>query len=198
VGPAESHEITALLMAWRSGDHAALELLIPLVERELRQIARAYLGRERPDPNVQTTVMINEVFVRLMGSDSLYFRDRSHFFALCARVMRRVLVDQARARRAGKRGSNSIRHVTLDESCLVCPDRLTDIVAIDEALILLSREDPRKGRVVELRFFGGFSVEETAEVLGVSPESVLRDWRLAKVWLLRVLGGTPKKHRAPS
>jgi RNA polymerase sigma factor (TIGR02999 family) len=188
VGPADPHEITGLLVAWGKGDRGALDRLVPLVESEMRQTARAYLGKERPDPNLQTTAIINEVFLRLIESNSVSCGDRSHFYALCARVMRRVLVDQARARRAAKRGNNA-RPVSLGESCLISQECLTDVVAIDEALASLSRADPRKGQVVELRFFGGLSVEETAETLGISPESVMRDWRLARVWLLRELSG---------
>jgi RNA polymerase sigma factor (TIGR02999 family) len=160
------------------------------VESELRQIAKAYLGKERPDPNLQTTVIINEVFLRLIDSNRVTCSNRSHFYALCARLMRRILVDQARARGAAKRGGDA-RSVSLDESCLVSPERLTDVVAIDQALTSLSRSDPRKGAVVELRFFGGLSVDETAEALDISPESVMRDWRLAKVWLLRELSSRP-------
>ncbi len=188
MGSAESHDITGLLVAWSSGDRTALDRLVPLVESELRQTARAYLGKERPDPNLQTTAVINEVFLRLIESGGVSCGDRSHFFALCARLMRRVLVDQARARGAAKRGSGA-RHVPLDDSCLVSRERLTDVVAIDEALTSLSKADPRKGEVVELRFFAGLSVEETARALDISPESVMRDWRLAKVWLLRELSG---------
>ncbi len=188
MGPAESHDITGLLVAWSKGDRGALDRLVPLVESEMRQIARAYLEKERPDPDLQTTALINEVYLRLIDSNSVSCGDRSHFFALCARLMRRVLVDQARARGAAKRGSRA-RHVSLDESRLVSQERLTDVVAIDEALTSLSRADPRKGKVVELRFFGGLSVEETAEALDISPDSVIRDWRLAKVWLLRELSG---------
>lgn len=172
------------------GGSGALDRLVPLVDCEMRQIARAYLAREQPDPNLQTTAIVNEVFLRLIDSSSINCGDRLHFYALCARVMRRVLVDQARARGAVKRGSGA-RPVPLDESCLVSSERLTDVVAIDQALTSLSRSDPRKGAVVELRFFGGLSVEETAEALDISPESVMRDWRLAKVWLLRELSGSP-------
>jgi RNA polymerase sigma factor (TIGR02999 family) len=186
--PPLPHEVTELLTAWRRGDPGALDRLVPLVEPELRQIARAYLGKEPPDANLQTTEIINEVFLRLMESNGVSFADRKHFFALCARLTRRVLVDQARARGAAKRG-NRARHLSLDEACIVSPERLTDVVAIDEALTSLSRDDPRKGEVVELRFFGGLSVAETAEALDISPESVSRDWRLAKVWLLRELSG---------
>jgi RNA polymerase sigma-70 factor (ECF subfamily) len=186
--PAEPHEITGLLAAWSRGDRSALDRLIPLVESEMRQIARAYLAKESPDAHLQTTEIINEVFLRLIDSNGFSCGNRSHFYALCARLMRRVLVDQARARGAVKRGSGA-RHVSLEKTCLVSKERLTDIIAIDEVLTALSRDDPRKGRVVELRFFGGLSVDETAEALGISPESVLRDWRLAKVWLLRELSG---------
>jgi len=186
VGRADPHEITGLLVAWGKGDRGALDRLVPLVESEMRQTARAYLRKERPDPNLQTTAIINEVFLRLIESNSVGCGDRSHFYALCARVMRRVLVDQARARRAAKRGNNA-RPVSLGESCLISQECLTDVVAIDEALASLSRADPRKGQVVELRFFGGLSVEETAETLGISPESVMRDWRLARAWLAREL-----------
>jgi RNA polymerase sigma factor (TIGR02999 family) len=184
----ECHEITALLAAWSKGDRGALERLVPLVDSEMRQIARSYLAKERPDPIFQTTAIIDEVFLRLIDSNRINCVDRSHFYALCARLMRRLIVDQARARRAAKRG-NHARRVSLDESCLVSQECLTDVVAIDEALTSLSRADPRKGQVVELRFFGGLSVEETAEALGISPETVMRDWRLAKVWLLRELSG---------
>jgi len=184
----ESHEITALLAAWSKGDRGALERLVPLVDSEMRRIARSYLAKERRDPVLQTTVIIDEVFLRLIDSNRVSCVDRSHFYALCARLMRRLIVDQARARRAAKRGKHS-RRVSLDESCLVSQECLTDVVAIDEALTSLSQADPRKAQVVELRFFGGLSVEETAEALGISPESVMRDWRLARVWLLRELSG---------
>jgi RNA polymerase sigma factor (TIGR02999 family) len=186
--PTQSDEITGLLAAWGKGEQGALDRLVPLVESEMRQIARAYLAKEGQQADLQTTEIIDEVFLRLIDSNRLNCNNRSHFYALCARVMRRVLVDQARARDATKRGSGA-RHVSLDESCVVCPAVLTDILAIDEALTTLSKDDHRKSKVVELRFFGGLSVEETAEVLEISPESVMRDWRLAKVWLLRELGG---------
>jgi RNA polymerase sigma factor (TIGR02999 family) len=195
MGAAESHEITALLAAWGKGDRDAFERLIPQVDSRMRQIAKAYLAKEPPDPLLQTTAIINEVFLRLIEAKRVSCSDRSHFFALCARVMRRVLVDQARARRATKRGS-SARRLSLDDSCLISKECLTDIVAIDEALTSLSRDEPRKGKVVELRFFGGLSVEETAKAVGISPESVIRDWRLARMWLLRELSvGAPGQGR---
>ena len=184
----ESHDITAQLAAWSKGDQEALNRLAPLVESEMRQIAKAYLARESPETELQTTEIIDEVFLRLIDSNGVACGNRSHFYAVCARVMRRVLVDEARARAAAKRGSHAKR-VPLQESLLVSPDHLTDIVAIDQALTSLARDDARKAKVVELRFFGGLSVEETASALGISPESVIRDWRLAKVWLLRELSG---------
>jgi RNA polymerase sigma factor (TIGR02999 family) len=180
--------ITELLAAWSAGDRAALARLVPLVEAELRRTARAYLGRERQESQLQTTAAINEVFVRLMGADRARWSDRTHFYAICARLMRQMLVDRARTRRAAKRGGGA-RQVPLIEASLVSPAITTDILAIDAALDALAKSDPRKAQVVELRFFGGLTVEETAEALKISSESVLRDWKLAKVWLLRELSG---------
>lgn len=190
VGQGCGESITGLLEAWARGEAEALERLVPMVEEELRRTARAYLRRERQESHFQTTTVINEVFVRLLAAGRVQMRDRKHFYAICARLMRQILVDRARARRAAKRGGG-VQRVPLIESSAVEPPIATDILAIDEALSALSRSDPRKAQVVELRFFGGLTVEETAEVLKISPESVLRDWRLAKVWLLRELGGGP-------
>ena len=186
--PSPPPDITELLVAWGKGDQSALDGLVPLVDAGLRQIARSYLKRERPDPDLQTTAIINEVYLRLIDATTVTCHDRSHFFAVCAQIMRRILVDHARARRTEKRGGGA-PHVSLDETCIVDEQRSMDVIAIDQALTSLSRIDPRKGRVVELRFFGGLSVQETAHVLDISQESVQRDWRLAKVWLLRELGG---------
>jgi len=180
--------ITELLAAWSTGDRAALDRLVPLVEDELRRTARAYLKRERQDSQLQTTAVINEVFVRLIGAGRMSWSDRTHFYAICARLMRQILVDRARARRAAKRGGGG-KQVPLVEASVVSPAITTDILAIDAALDALARSDPRKAQVVELRFFGGLTVEETADALKISPESVLRDWKLAKVWLLRELSG---------
>jgi len=179
-------EITELLMAWRDGDGSALARLVPLVEAELRSIARSYLARERADPDLETTAIVNEVYLRLIDTGRVSCHDRSHFYAICAQVMRRVLVDHARARKTAKRGAGAV-HASLDGACLVMPERMTDILVIDQALESLTRMDPRKGKVVELRFFGGLSVEETALALHISEESVMRDWRLAKLWLRRML-----------
>jgi len=180
------HEITALLMAWRDGDQSALERLVPLVERELRVIARSCLDKERTDADLQTTGIINEVYVRLIDSGKVRCHDRSHFYAICARIMRRILVDHARERGTAKRGGGAV-HVPIDEAFLASSERMTDLLVIDEALTSLASVDPRKGQVVELRFFGGLSVEETAQALHISEESVMRDWRLAKLWMLRFL-----------
>jgi RNA polymerase sigma factor (TIGR02999 family) len=180
---ASSQGVTRLLRAWSRGDEAALEALIPLIYRELRQRAHRYMGRERPGHTLQTTALINEVYLRLVGSP-IAWESRNQFFAIAARMMRRILVDHARTRRSLKRGGEG-RPVALDEEHLAAgqPDR--DLVSLDDSLDALSTLDPRKVRVVELRFFGGLSVEETAEVLKVSPQTVLRDWKLAKAWLLR-------------
>ncbi len=190
--PGPTSDITGLLLAWREGDPSALEHLVPLVDRELRAIARGYLARESGDAELQTTAIINDVYVRLIDSGKVNCQDRSHFYAVCARVMRRVLVDRARARKAVKRGSGA-DHEPIRETSLVLRERMTDILSIHEALDRLSRMDKRKGKIVEMRFFGGMSVEETAMALQVSQETVLRDWRLARIWLMRILSSGPGK-----
>ena len=179
-------DVTGLLRAWSGGDQAALERLIPLINGELRRIAKRYLQKERPDPSLQTTALVNEAYLRLIDAKRVDWHDRAHFFAVCAQIIRRILVDHARARHTAKRGAG-LPPLSLDEALAVSAERTSDLVAIDDALDALSKVDPRKGRVVELRFFGGLSVEDTAHVLGISPESVMRDWRLAKVWLMREL-----------
>ena len=183
-----SCEITALLQAWSRGDEGALGTLIPLVDRELRIIARRRLEAKRGDPILDTTALVNEAYLRLIDRKQSSWQDRAHFFAVCAKTMRRILVDHARARHAAKRGGGAPQ-ITLNEAASVAPEQASDLLAIDEALEALARIDGRKGRVVELRFFGGLTIEETAEVLMISPETVRRDWRLAKAWLLRELGG---------
>lgn len=179
-------EITRLLRAWAGGDREALDRLAPLVYRELHRLARHYMRGERPGHTLQTTALVNEAFLRLVDVGGVRWQDRAHFFAVSAQMMRRILVDAARARGAAKRGRAAVQ-VTLDEAAAVTPARDAELLALDEALTDLSRLDPRKGRVVELRFFGGLSVEETAEVLKISPQSVMRDWRLARAWLMREL-----------
>ena len=180
--------VTELLRAWSDGDDAALEQLIPLMETELRRLARGYMGRERQGHTLQTTALVNEAFLRLTDARQVRWQDRAHFLGISARLMRRVLVDYARRRGFQKRGGGAQR-VTLHEALATASDPALDIVALDRALEALEKSDPRKSRIVELRFFGGLSVEETAEVLKVSTDTVKRDWRLAKLWLLRELQG---------
>ena len=184
--------VTELLRAWSDGDDAALEQLIPLMEAELRRLARGYMGRERQGHTLQTTALVNEAFLRLTGARQVRWQDRAHFLGISARLMRRVLVDHARHRGYQKRGGGAQR-VTLDEELLMSPDPALDVVALDRALDALAKVDARKSRTIELRFFGGLSVEETAEVLHVSPDTVKRDWRLAKLWLLRELEGEVRR-----
>ena len=180
---ASPQEITQLLQAWGKGDEAALEKLTPLVYSELRRLAKHYMGRERPEHLLQTTALVNEAYLRLIDRKKGDWKNRAHFFGLSARLMRNILVDMARkSRRGGAAGQ-----VSLDEACLVSPRRGTNLVALDEALKALSTLDPRKSKVVELRFFGGLSVDETAEVLSVSAITVMRDWKKAKAWLWREL-----------
>jgi RNA polymerase sigma-70 factor (ECF subfamily) len=183
--------VTELLRAWSDGDEGALERLVPLVEAELRRLARGYMGRERRGHTLQVTALVNEAFLRLTDVRRLRWQDRAHFLGISARLMRRVLVDHARARGYQKRGGGA-QQVTLDDALVVSPepalDRV-DIVALDRALEALAAVDVRKSRLIELRFFGGLSVEEAADVLHVSTDTVKRDWRLAKLWLLRELNG---------
>jgi len=182
----DSNDITELLLAWSDGDQASLERLIPLVKSELHRLAHRYMQGERDGHILQTTALVNEAYLRLVDASRVRWQNRAHFFAVSAQLMRRVLVDFARARDYQKRGGGAA-HVPLAEAFDLPHRQDTDIVALDEALLALSALDARKARVVELRFFGGLSVEETAEVLGVSPDTVMRDWKLAKVWLLREL-----------
>jgi RNA polymerase sigma factor (TIGR02999 family) len=175
-------QVTALLIAWRDGDRSALDRLVPIVESELRRMAQKRLYRERPDHTLQPTALVNEAYLRLMGLTHLDWRSRAQFFAIAARLMRRVLVDAARERRAAKRGGRAV-HVTFDEALVPAGAASPDVIALDDALQALAVEDPRKSQVVELRFFAGLSVEETAGALGVSTDTVNRDWKFAKAWL---------------
>lgn len=181
-------EITRLLVAWGDGDRSALEELAPLVHSELHRLAHRYLRRERPGHTLQTSALVNEAYVRLIDWKNVRWQNRAHFFAVSAQLMRRILVDFARDRRYLKRGGGALR-VSLGEAAALPVEQGADLVALDGALAALAEVDPRKAQVVEMRFFGGLTVEEVAEVLGVSKETVMRDWRLAKVWLLRELGG---------
>jgi RNA polymerase sigma factor (TIGR02999 family) len=181
-------EITRLLRAWAQGDDAALDELAPMVYRELREKAGAYMGRERRAVTLQATALANEAWLRLVDVSSVDWRDRAHFFAVAAQMMRRILVDAARARVTNKRGGMA-RRVNLDEIPDVSSARDRELVAIDDALRVFAEFDPRKAKVIELRFFGGLSVEETAAVLKISGQSVMRDWKLAKSWLMREIDG---------
>jgi len=181
-------QVTGLLLAWGNGDEAALEQLIPLVHAELRRIARRHMGHERAAHTLQATALVNEAYLRLVDVRQMKWQNRAHFFAMSARAMRRILVDSARARNNDKRGGGMPK-VSLDDALGVASPVDPDLVALDEALRRLEACHPRKGQVVELRYFGGLSVEETAEALHVSPDTVKRDWRFAKLWLLRALNG---------
>jgi RNA polymerase sigma-70 factor, ECF subfamily len=178
--------VTELLVAWRAGDQAALESLVPIVHAELRQLARRHMRGERARHTMQTTALVNEAYLRLVDLSRVQWQDRGHFFAMASRLMRRILVDHARTRRMQKRGGGQ-RPAPLDEALGVAVERGTDFVALDDALTVLAARDPRKAQVVEMRFFGGLSVADTAEALEVSVETVARDWRLAKLLLLREL-----------
>lgn len=180
-------EITGLLVAWSGGDEAALEQLMPLVYDELRRLARRHMHGERPGHTLQTTALVNEAYLRLVNWREVQWQNRAHFFAVSAQIMRRILVDFARKKLYLKRGGGALR-VSLSEASYLSQSRGDDLVEIDEALTALATVDSRKGQVVEMRFFGGLSNREVAEVLKVSEETVMRDWRLAKVWLLRELG----------
>lgn len=182
--------VTELLQAWTDGDEDALDRLMPLVEAELRRLARAYMARERRGHTLQTTALVNEAFLRLTDARRVRWQDRAHFLGIAARLMRRVLVDHARRRGYRKRGGDAQR-VTLYDGAATSPDPGLDVVALDLALEALAKIDERKSRIIELRFFGGLSVEDTANVLHVSADTVKRDWRLAKLWLLRELEGEP-------
>jgi RNA polymerase sigma factor (TIGR02999 family) len=180
-------EITKLLHAWSEGDQSALDKLTPIVYDELRRLAGGYMKRERPGHSLQTTALVNEAYMRLVDYKRMKWQDRAHFFAVSAQLIRRILVEHAR-RHNLKRGGGT-QHVSLEEAAVVGGGRSADLVALDEAMKTLARLDPRKEQVVEMRFFGGLSVEETAEVLNVSPVTVMRDWSTAKAWLYRELAG---------
>ena len=183
--PSTGH-VTNLLVAWRNGDDAALEQLVPLVQAELRRIARRHMAHERGGQTLQPTALVNEAYLRLVDARHVQWQDRAHFFAMSSRLMRRVLVDGARARGYQKRGGGA-PNVTLDEGRMGAKERSADVVALDDALTALAAIDQRQSQVVEMRYFGGLSIEETAEALGVSVRTVKRDWTMAKLWLVREL-----------
>jgi RNA polymerase sigma factor (TIGR02999 family) len=185
---APSQEVTQLLRAWSAGDRDALDKLTPLVYRELHRSAKRYMARQQTDHTLQTTALVNEVYLRLVDFKAINWEGRAHFFAVCAQLMRRILTDWAR-RQSYLKGRKKALHVSFDEGLVIPPQRATDLVQLDEALETLTKADLRKGRIVELRFYGGLSVEETASVLKVSAETVMRDWKMAKLWLLREMSG---------
>jgi RNA polymerase sigma-70 factor (ECF subfamily) len=187
VAGSPSEGVTKLLLDWGAGQDAALEKLLPLVYQELRRMARRYMHGERLGHTLQATALVNEAYLRLVDSRKVRWQNRAHFFAISAQLMRRILVDFARSRRYQKRGGG-IENLTLNEEMITVPQHGRQLLALDDALNALAKTDARKTRVVELRFFGGLSVGETAEVLRVSPDTVLRDWRLAKAWLAREMG----------
>ena len=180
-------QVSGLLRAWSDGDRAALDRLTPIVYDELHRLAQRYMKHERPGHSLQTTALVNEAYMRLVDYKGMQWQNRAHFFAVSAQLMRRILVEHAR-RHNLKRGGG-VQHVSLEETALVCGEQSADLVALDEAMDALARLDPRKAQVVEMRFFGGLSVEETAEVLKVSSVTVMRDWNTAKAWLYRELTG---------
>ena len=179
-------DVTKLLVAWGNGDEAARDELIPLVYRELHRLAHHYMNRERPDHTLQTSALVNEAFVRLIDQKEVHWQNRAHFFGIAAQMMRRILVDYARSRHYAKRGGNP-RRVSWNDALIVTEERTAEVLALDSALEGLAGFDPRKSQIVELRFFGGLSIDETAEALNVSPGTVMRDWTLAKAWLSRAI-----------
>jgi len=186
--PERAIEVTQLLHAWRGGDHAAFEQLVEAVYAELHRIARRCMAGERAGHTLQPTALVNEAYMRLVGTQDVQWQNRQHFLSMAARQMRRVLVDIARAKRFQKRGGDAV-HITFDHDLPAVPEPGRDLVALDEALEVLAKVDERKAQVVEMRFFGGLSVEESAQVLDVSVDTVMRDWKMAKAWLLRELRG---------
>ena len=185
---ASREEVTGLLQAWSGGDQAALEKLMPLVYHELRRLAARYLRRERANHSLQPTALVNEAYLRLIDQKEVQWQNRAQFFGIAAQIMRRILVDYARSRNYQKRGGGAAR-VEFEETMIVSAERAAEVVALDDALVRFAEIDPRKSQLVELRFFGGLSIEEAAEVLKVSPGTVMRDWTLAKAWLRREITG---------
>jgi RNA polymerase sigma factor (TIGR02999 family) len=176
-----SQPVSALLAQWQAGDEEALRALVPVVYKELRRLAHRYLQKERPGHTLQSTALVHEAYLRLMKQGGQEFENRAHFFAICAQLMRQILVEHARGQRAAKRAGG--RRLTLDDAMAVAKTRSVDLVALDDALSLLAKLDSQQSRIVELRFFGGLSIEETSQVLGVSPATIKREWSTAKAWL---------------
>jgi len=186
------HDVTQRLLAWSDGDREALDQLIPLVYDHLRQLARRYMRRERAGHTLQTTALVNEVYLRLIDQRQVHWQNRAHFFAIAAQLMRRIVVDHARTQHRAKRGGGAER-LSLDEAALMSPAQSAEMLALDEALQSLAKIDNRKAQVIEMRYFGGLSVEEAAAVLGVSENTVIRDWALAKAWLRREMDGEKQR-----
>jgi len=184
--PDSPHQVTELLLDWSNGNQRALDELMPLVDRELQRLAHHYMRREKPGHTLQTTALVNEVYLKLVDQKRVHWKNRAHFFALSSQLMRRILVDHARKRKYAKRGGDA-RRISFDEALPVSRERGADLVALDDALDRLSAIDARKSKVVEMRFFGGLSVEETAEALKVSPLTVKRDWKMARAWLYNTI-----------
>jgi RNA polymerase sigma-70 factor, ECF subfamily len=191
-----SQDISEVLMAWGNGNEDALNGLMPMVYPELRRVARQHLARQFPDHSLESAALVNEAYLKLIRAHGIRCESRLQFFALCAQIIRRILVDHARNRLSAKRGGGAVQ-IPLDETLIGAPTGGVEVLALNEALTSLSKVDPRKGRVVELRYFGGLSVEETAEVLRVSPETAKRDWKMAKAWLLRELSGGRRDGASP-
>jgi len=180
------HEVTQLLIAWSNGDKAALNKLMPLIYDELRQLARHYMSRERAGHTLQTTALVNEAYVRLVNRKGVHWQNRAHFFAIAAQLMRSILVDHARSHAYAKRGGGA-RKIALDDAMVISQQRAAEVVALDDALKRLAEIDPLQSRLVEMKFFGGLTIEETAEVLGLSPATIKREWSTAKAWLYHEL-----------
>ena len=180
-------EVTQLLLDWSGGNKEAIDKLMPLVYEELRRLAHHFMGRERPGHTLQTTAIVNEAYLQLIDQRNVQWHNRAHFFGIASHLMRRILAGYARSRQSAKRGGGA-HQVSLDEAMIVSEERMAEMVALDDALTALAKFDERKSQIVEMRFFGGMSIEETAAVLGVSPGTVLRDWTLAKAWLRREIG----------
>ena len=181
-----THQVTQLLIAWSNGDQSAFDKLMPLIDEELRRLAHRYMSRERAGHTLQTTALVNEAFLRLVNRKNLQWQNRAHFFGLAAQVMRTILVDHARSHASAKRGGGT-RNLELDEALVVSQQKASEVIALDEALKQLALIDPRQSRIVELRFFGGLTVEEAAEVLHVAPVTIKREWSTAKAWLYHEL-----------
>ena len=184
-----THEVTRLLLDWSKGDKTALDKLMPLIYEELRRLAHRYMNRERAGHTMQTTALVNEAYVRLVNRKNVHWQDRAHFFAIAAELMRTILVDHARSHASTKRGGGA-RKLALDEALVVSQERAADVVALDDALRALALIDPKQSRIVELRFFGGLTIEETAEVLDLSAATIKREWSTAKAWLYHELAKT--------